>query len=137
MTISLGPLLVGEKNQSPYREGRDQEVRQNYEAAYEAYLYACEKEPADIQCRAAVARTRYLAAASKVHRAGLLRQLGRLEEALQLFAAAAALDPSSAIAAQELATTRSIVANSVGPRQVKNGVLANSCGGRPRQHQTL
>jgi general secretion pathway protein D len=111
MTVSLAPLVVAEEGQSAYKEGRDQEARQNYEAAYEAYLRACEKEPADIRCRAAIARTRYRAAASKVHRAMLLRQLGRLEEALNLFAAAATIDPSGAIAVQEVATTRVMIQN--------------------------
>jgi general secretion pathway protein D len=111
MTVSSGPLVAAEKGQSAYKEGRDQEARQNYEAAYEAYLRACEKETADIQCRAAIARTRYLAAASKVHRATLLRELGKLEESLELFKAAAAIDPSSAIAVQEVATTRSMIRN--------------------------
>jgi general secretion pathway protein D len=111
MTASVAPVVVAQKGPSGYREGRDQEARQNYEAAYDAYLRACETEPADTQCRSAIARTRYLAAASKVHRASLLRQLGRLEQALELFAAAAAIDPSSAIAVQEVTATRSMIQN--------------------------
>ncbi len=97
------------KTQSSYQKGRDQEGRQNYEAAYDDYLLAYEKEPTNTQYRAAVTRTRFLAAASKVHRAQLLRESGKLEEALKLFAEAAAIDPSSPIAVQEVESTRSLM----------------------------
>jgi hypothetical protein len=109
LSASVSPSAEAEKARSPYNEGRDQEKRQNYEAAYEAYLRAYDMEPANIRCRAAVARTRYLAASSKVHRARLLRQSGSLKEALDLFAAAAVIDPSSAITLQEVETTRRMI----------------------------
>jgi general secretion pathway protein D len=109
LSASVSPSAEAEKVRSPYNEGRDQEKQQNYEAAYEAYLRAYDMQPADIRYRAAVARTRYLAASSKVHRARLLRQSGSLKEALDLFATAAVIDPSSAITLQEVETTRRMI----------------------------
>jgi general secretion pathway protein D len=105
----LAPLAAAEKGQSFYKQGTEQEARQNYEMAYEAYLGAFEMEPGNTKYRAAITRTRFLAAASKVHRATLLRQSGRLEESLKLFEAAALIDPSSPIALQEIATTRGMI----------------------------
>lgn len=86
-----------------------EEARQNYEAAYEAYRRAYAAEPSNTQYKAALTRLRYLAAEAKVHRATLLRETGRLEEALHLFDAAVDIDPSSPIAAQEADTTRKMI----------------------------
>ena len=101
-----------DKEKSAYQQGKEQEARQNYEAAYEQYLRAYQAEPANLQYRAAFTRTRFLAAAAKVHRGVLLRQTGSLEEALKLLEAAAQIDPSSAIANQELESTRMMMQHS-------------------------
>ena len=101
-----------DKEKSAYQQGKEQEARQNYEAAYEQYLRAYQAEPANLQYRAAFTRTRFLAAAAKVHRGVLLRQTRRLEEALKLLEAAAQIDPSSAIATQELESTRMMMQHS-------------------------
>ena len=102
-----------EKDKAAYKEGKEQEARQNYEAAYEDYLRAYQAEPASLQYRAAITRTRFLAAAAKVHRGVLLRQTGNLEESLTLLGAAAQIDPSSAIATQELESTRSMIQHNI------------------------
>jgi general secretion pathway protein D len=76
-------------------------------------LRAYQAEPASLQYRAAITRTRFLAAAAKVHRGVLLRQTGNLEESLTLLEAAAQIDPSSAIATQELKSTRSMIQHNI------------------------
>jgi general secretion pathway protein D len=91
---------------SLYKKGRDAEARQNYEAAFEYYNRAREKKPKDIKYAAALNRTRFLAAAAKVHRGQLLREMGKLDDALAEFEKAAAIDPSSPIAEQEIRRTR-------------------------------
>ena len=83
---------------SLYNKGKDAEARQNYEQAYDCYKQAYDLKPKDLQYRSAYERLRFLAAASHVHRGQLLRDAGKLDEALAEFQKAAEIDPSSSIA---------------------------------------
>ncbi len=103
----LTPLVVqAEFPNSLYNKGKDAEAAQRYETAYEFYKQAYDKNPKDLRYRTAFERSRFYAAAAKVHRGQLLREGGRLEEALAQFEAAAAIDPSMDIAQQEIRLTR-------------------------------
>jgi general secretion pathway protein D len=119
-TVFLVVLLVtpalAEKGQSSYKQGRDLEARQNYEGAYDAYQRAYDASPGDTRYRAALTRIRFLAAASKVHRATLLQQAGKLEEALILFEEAVRIDPSSPIASQQAINTSNMIQQARGNR---------------------
>ena len=84
-----------------YDKGRDAEARQNYEQAYEFFKQAFDLKPKDLAYRTSYERTKFLAAASHVHRGQLLRDAGKLDEALKEFEGAIAIDPSSFIAQQE------------------------------------
>jgi general secretion pathway protein D len=123
--VITGPILLfvflampahAEKGQSSYKRGRDLEASQNYEAAYDAYQRAYAADPRNTRYRAAVTRIRFLAAASKVHRATLLQQAGKLEQALTLFEEAGRIDPSSPIAAQQVVNTRNMIQQAHGNR---------------------
>jgi general secretion pathway protein D len=124
--LAMCSTASAEKAQSFFKEGKEQETRENYEAAYDNYLRAYLAEPGNAQYRSAITRVRFLAAASKVHRAALLRESGKLEEALKLYAAAAKIDPASAIAAQESENTRRMIQRASGqpavapPRSERN-----------------
>jgi general secretion pathway protein D len=109
VVLTLGPEIAASQAQSFYKQGKDAETRQNYEIAYEDYLKAYQLEPANTQYRASLDRMRFLAAASKVQRAALLRDGGKLQDALTLYEQAARIDPSSAIAKQEAEITRSMI----------------------------
>jgi tetratricopeptide (TPR) repeat protein len=76
--VFLAVPAHAEKGLSSYKQGRDMEARQNYESAYDVYQRAYDADPRNTQYRAAVTRIRFLAAASKVHRATLLQQAGKL-----------------------------------------------------------
>ena len=106
LSIVFALPLSAESAGSLYKKGKDAEARQNYEAAFEYYRQALDEKPKEPKYATAVNRTRFLAAATKVHRGQLLRQLGKLDEALAEFEKAAAIDPSSAIAQQEIRRTR-------------------------------
>lgn len=101
--------LAAEKAKSLYKQGQIAEARQNYEQAYDLYKQAYEKNPTDISYRSAYERLRFLAGASHVHRGQLLREAGRLQEALAEFQKAADIDPSSAIAKQEIKVTQQLI----------------------------
>ena len=103
----LASLVVqAESTNSLYNKGKDAEAAQRYETAYEFYKQAYDKNPKDLRYRTAFERSRFYAAAAKVHRGQLLREGGRLEEALAQFEAAATIDPSMDIAQQEIRLTR-------------------------------
>jgi general secretion pathway protein D len=109
---------LADKAKSLYLKAKDAEARQNYEEAYDDYKQAYDLKPKDLQYRAAFERLRFLAGASHVHRGQLLREAGKLQEALAEFQKANEIDPSSFIALQELRRTQKMIdsANAPAPR---------------------
>jgi len=98
-----------ESSRSLYNKGKNAEARQNYEQAYDFYKKAYDQSPQDISYRSAYERLRFSAGASHVHRGQLLREAGRLQEAMVEFQKATEIDPSSAIAKQELKVTQQMI----------------------------
>jgi general secretion pathway protein D len=109
LALLVAMPAIADKAKSLYEKGRDAEARQNYEAAYDFYKQAYDLKPKDIQYRTSYERTKFLAAASHVHRGQLLREAGKLQDALKEFEAAIAIDPSSFIAEQEAKRTRKMI----------------------------
>ena len=109
LLLALLPPAMAESARSLWNKGRDAEARQDYEAAYDLYSQAWKDKPRDLKYRAAAQRTRFLAAASIVHRGQALKDEGKLDEALLLFEKAAVLDPSSFIAQQEIKRTKALI----------------------------
>jgi general secretion pathway protein D len=117
LLLFVGILVVparAEKGESSYKQGKELEAQQNYEAAYEAYDRAYGANPKNTEFRAALTRMRFLAASAKVHRATLLQQAGQLEDALLLFQEAAKIDSSSPIASQQVINTRNMIRKASG-----------------------
>jgi general secretion pathway protein D len=127
MKLAIRPALISlllltlilpssaENAKSLYNKGKIAEARQNYEQAYDFYKQAYDQKPQDVSYRSAYERLRFLAGASHVHRGQLLREAGRLEEALAEFQKASEIDPSSAIAKQELKITQQMIDASKAP----------------------
>jgi general secretion pathway protein D len=127
MKRAIRPALIGfllsllvlpgnaESAKSLYKKGQISEARQNYEQAYDLYKQAYDQRPQDASYRSAYERLRFLAGASHVHRGQLLREAGRLEEALVEFQKAAEIDPSSAIAKQEIQVTNQMMQQAKSP----------------------
>jgi general secretion pathway protein D len=101
--------VTADSAKSLYAKGKTAEARQNYEQAYDFYKQAYDQKPTELSYRSAYERLRFLAGASHVHRGQLLREAGRLEEALAEFQKAAEIDPSSAIAKQEIQVTNQMI----------------------------
>jgi len=106
---------VADQAKSLFKKGEDAEARQNYEQAYDDYKAAYDLKPKDLSYRAAFERLRFLAGASHVHRGQLLREAGKLEEALAEFQKAAEIDASSAIARQEIRITQELIEKAKSP----------------------
>jgi len=102
-------LCSAESSKSLYKKGQLAEARQNYEQAYDFYKKAYDQSPQDVSYRSAYERLRFLAGASHVHRGQLLREAGRLQEAMVEFQKATEIDPSSAIAKQESKVTQQMI----------------------------
>jgi general secretion pathway protein D len=103
------PIGAADSAKSLYNKGKDAEARQNYEAAFDFYKQAYEQKPRDLAYRTSYERTRFLAAASHVHRGQLLREAGKLQEALAEFQKAGEIDSSSFIAQQEIRRTQKLI----------------------------
>jgi len=98
-----------DKAKSLYSKGQQAEARQQYEEAYQFFKQAYDLHPEDVQLRSSYERTKFLAAASHVHRGQQLRDEGKLEEALREFQLAASIDSSSGIAQQEIKRTQRLI----------------------------
>ncbi len=101
--------LFGESAGSFYKKGKQAEARQDYEAAYTYFKQAYDLKPEDLAYRAAYTRTRFLAGAAHVHQGQLLRDQGKLQEAMAEFQKAASIDPASPIAQQEVRRTQEMI----------------------------
>lgn len=112
-------LATAESPRSLINKGIKAEERQDYEAAYDYYKQAYEKRPDDLKYRVAFERSRFLAAASKVKRGQKLRDQGKYQEALELFAKAVEIDPSNDLAEQEIKRTQEIMKRQAGQQQNK------------------
>jgi len=111
LVVAAGVLVAGaaDNAKSLYNKGRDAEARTNYEQAYDFYKQAYDLKPTNLAYRTSYERLRFLAGASHVHRGQLLRDAGQLDAALAEFQKAAEIDPSSAIAKQELQRTQQMI----------------------------
>jgi general secretion pathway protein D len=119
LLLSLGLSVFARKVDSAkglYDKGQDAEARQNYELAFDYFKQAYDQKPKDLKYRTAYERTRFLAASSEVHRAQILRDAGKLDEALALFQKALMTDPSSFIAQQELRRTQQMINDATNPQ---------------------
>jgi general secretion pathway protein D len=113
--VTLAP--AADKAKDLYAKAQDAEARQNYEAAFDLYKQAYDLKPKDLRYRASFERMKFLAGASHVHRGQLLRDGGKLEEALAEFQKAMDIDPSSFIAQQEFRRTKDLINQATNPQQ--------------------
>ena len=103
------PAFGTDKAKTLYAKGQDAEARQHYEEAYDFYKQAYDLRPKDLRYRASFEHARFEAAAAIVHRGQLLRDDGKLDEAVAEFQKALTIDPSLFIAKQELNRTLKMI----------------------------
>jgi general secretion pathway protein D len=125
MFLCLSLFAFADQAKVLYDKGADAEARQNYEQAYDYYKQAFALKPKDLKFRTSYERTKFLSAASHVHRGQILRDAGKLDEALAEFEKATEIDPSSFIAQQELRRTRQMIQEANNPQpQASAGATA-------------
>ena len=108
LTLCAEPALAG-KGKKYFHEGRKAEQNNDFDTALVLYERAAREDPDQVQYLLAARRLRFLAAMTHVDRGHKLRDSGKLAEALKEFEGAFAIDPSSAIAEQELRRTLSML----------------------------
>src|ERR1700678_3339861 len=106
---------TADKAKTLYDQGQDAEARQNYEAAYEFYKQAYDLKPKDLRYRTSFERLRSKAAHTIVHQGQVLRDDGKLQQALADFQKAAVIDPSLFIAQQEIKRTLQMINEAQNP----------------------
>jgi len=101
-----GAKAYGESANAIYKQGQAAEARQDYDAAFDAYQKALNKDPKDARFKVALARVRVTASTSHVSKGRKLLQAGDLQGALAEFLHAAEIDPSNEAAQQEIQHVR-------------------------------
>ena len=97
------------KGKNLYQQGQKAEARQDYEEAYRCYRKLYDEHPERTEYRSAYERTKFLAGAAHVHKGQVLREAGKLSEALKEFQLGVMVDPSSTIARQEIQRTQQLI----------------------------
>ena len=116
--LATTPALADDAARNFYKKGQEAEARQQYEEAFRNFKQAYDLHPENTDFRSSFVRTKFLAAAEHVHRGQELREDGKLSEALKEFQAAAMIDPSSAIARQEIQRTQKLIDRAQQPPEV-------------------
>ena len=93
------------------KRGADAEVREDWDAAFEAYRQAHLLKPADLRYKTHFERARFSAAAAHVDRGRVLRQSGDIHGALTEFERALAIDGSNQSAQQEITVTERMLSS--------------------------
>jgi len=91
------------------KDGREAEIRKQWETALDLYEKALLEDPGDAGYMIAARRVRFQAAMQHIHAGDKLRKAGKLEEALAAFQKAYAIDPGISIIEQEINRTREMI----------------------------
>ena len=107
VSVVATPALVHAQSAAVFnKRGQAAEIREDYDAAYEAYRQAHLKSPKDLRYLAHLDRMRFLAATQHIDRGRVLRQNGDYAGAITNFMRAAEIDPSNQAAQQEIERTQ-------------------------------
>ena len=117
--ISVIPVLA-ESAEHAFKVGARSEQNNDYDVAYEAYKQAHDAKPADPKYMAAYLRLRFYAAGQHIHAGELLRDAGKLQEALAEFRLAAQIDTSNFAALQEVRRTADLIQKQVIEKETEN-----------------
>ena len=102
MAIVHCRIALAESAKKLYKAGEAAETRDDLETAFQDYLAALGKAPADIRYKVALERVRATVAARHVHRGEAMEKTNRTKEALVEFFQALDIDPGNALAEQDI-----------------------------------
>jgi general secretion pathway protein D len=109
-------LLAGcPKGNDEAKQGRDAELLNDYDNALIHYQRALREDPRNTEYKLRAERLRFQAASYHVTQGLKIREKGDLQQALAEFQKAAAMDPSNALAAQEVQRTLEMIGAKMSP----------------------
>jgi general secretion pathway protein D len=97
------------KGDKYYKVAQKAELAGNHDTALENYELALKEDPVDTAYQLGYRRTKFAAAAARIDRGQKLRDEGKLEDAMAEFERAFQIDPSSALAVQEIKRTKAML----------------------------
>ncbi len=100
---------VARRAETAYSAGARAEKNNDYDAAFEAYKQAHDEKPMDPKFMAAFLRMRFYASAQHIKAGEVLRDGGKLQEAMAEFRLATQIDPSNFGAMQEVRKTTDLI----------------------------
>jgi general secretion pathway protein D len=115
ISILIPVSAKNRKSEKLLNQGREAEVRKEYEKALDFYEKAMLGDPSDPAYQLSARRVRFQAGQARVDAGQKLREAGKLEEALQEFQKAYAIDPASAIAEQQIRRTKEMIEREKNP----------------------
>jgi len=125
------PALVEARTRKGDRflaQGKDREIRKDWDGALDFYNKALAEDPSDPQYQLEVHHARFQASQAHITQGLTLRKAGSLAPALLEFQKAYGIDPSSSMAEQELKTTGEMI-----EREKKKGADSDTRGLTPAQ----
>jgi general secretion pathway protein D len=131
LLIVVAVLLVGcSKTNQQYKAGTKAESLNDYDTALENYNQALRSDPNNTEFKLKAARARFEASTWHLDQGRRLREQSNLELALGEFRKAQMIDPSSAVAAQEVQATTDLLAAKQGTTQ--NSEPTSPAAGEPK-----
>jgi general secretion pathway protein D len=115
--ITTIPVLA-ESAEHAYKVGSRAETQNDYDSAFEAFKMAHERKPDDPKYMAAFLRLRFSASGQHIHSGELLRDEGKLQEAMAEFRHAAEIDPSNFAAMQEVRRTADLIQKKIKEKEI-------------------
>ena len=129
--IMTAALLAGcAKGNPQYKAGAKSESLQDYDTALENYNKALRSDPNNTEYKLRAARARFEASQWHVDQGRRLREQSNLELAVAEFRKALMIDPSSAVAAQEVQATIDLIA--VKQNTTQNSVPTSPAAEEPK-----
>ena len=106
LSLAAGASLHAQSAGKLYKQGQAAENIENWDAAYEAYQKAYQKNPKDLRYHTAMYRVRGAASGIHLTKGRQLEAAGEDQAAMVEFLRAADIDPSNQAATQEIAAIR-------------------------------
>ena len=119
-------LLANRKGDKFLKLARVAEARKDWELALDYYTKAMDLDPTDPAYEVGVRRMRFQAGQLHVNKGQQLRESGQVEASLLEFQRAFAIDPSSAIALQEMKRTMEMIERFISWRESFSPNIAKS-----------
>ena len=109
LVLTCSVLGHADQASAAYKRGEQAEAKSKYDEAFQAYSQAHSLKPNDAKYFTAFTRLRFYTALEHIRQGQLLRDSGKLQEAVTQFARAAEIDPTNFVAKSEARSTEELI----------------------------